>query len=61
MAVGFEHAPNPEASGKVEQHVVFVGRIEQHGITGLAAPQYVDVVVDRADDHLVDLGSTVAV
>jgi hypothetical protein len=44
---------------ELEQLFVLVRGVDQDGLAGLAAPQDVDVVLDGADDHHVDLGRTV--
>ena len=55
MAVGLEHPPHAEALGQLEQLLVLVGGVEQHGVAGLPAAQHEHVVVVRADHELVDL------
>ena len=61
VPMGLEHLAHPEPATQVEQLVVLVGRVQQHGVTGLLAAQHVDVVVHRPHDHLVDLGLAVLV
>ena len=61
VAVGLEHRPDAELRAQVEQPVVLVGGVEQHRLARLGAPQDVHVVVDRADDDLVDLEPGVGV
>src|SRR5207244_2582149 len=61
VAVGLEHLPHVEPLGEIEELVVLVGGVEQHGVAGLLAPQDVHVVVHRSDHDLVDLGLAVLV
>ena len=55
VAVGLEHPAHAEALAQLEQALVLVGGVEQHGVAGLGAAEDEDVVVDRAHHHLVDL------
>jgi len=56
VAVCFEDVANVEHLAQLEEAVVFVGRVEQYCVAGLAASQHVHVVVHGADDDLMDLG-----
>ncbi len=55
VPVGLQDSADPEGTAKVEEHFVLVGRVEQDGVTAVAAPDHEYVVVDRTDDDLVDL------
>ena len=46
----------PRLLADLEQLLVLVGGVDEHGVAGAAAAQDVDVVVHRADHDLVDLG-----
>ncbi len=60
VAVGLEHLADPEGLAQLEQALVLVGGVEQHGVAGLAAADDVDVVVHRPDRDLGDLRLRVA-
>ena len=47
----------PRSLAQLEQRLVLVGRVDQHGLARSAATQDVDVVVHRADHDVVDLGT----
>ena len=49
------------ALAQLEQLLVLVGGVDQHGVAGRLAAQHEHVVVVRADDELVDLDLVVAV
>jgi len=55
MAVGLEHAPNPEGRTEFEQFLVLVGGIDEYGITRLSAPHHEHVVVVRTHHQFVHL------
>ena len=55
VPVRLEHPAHPQALAQLEQALVLVGGVEEHGIAGLRAAEDEDVVVDRAHHHLVDL------
>ena len=60
VPVRLDDRADAEALADLEQRLVLVGRVDQHGVARAAAAQDVDVVVHRADDDLVDLGARVA-
>ncbi len=51
----------PRALAQLEQAVVLVGGVEEHGVAGLLAAQDEHVVVDGTHHDLVDLGLGVLV
>src|SRR5262245_56964400 len=51
MAVGLEHAPHVELLAELEQQLVLVGSVDQHGLAGVPALDHEHVVVDRPDDN----------
>ena len=55
VAVGLQDAPDVERLGQLEELLVLVGGVEEHGVAGLAAAQDEHVVVVGPDDDLVDL------
>ena len=55
LAMGLEHSPHPEGATELEQSLVLVGRVDEHGLTGAPAAHDEHVVVVRADDDLVHL------
>ena len=55
VAVRLEHPAHAEALAQLEEALVLVGGVEQHGVAGLGAAEDEDVVVDRSHHHLVDL------
>ena len=55
VAVGLEHPPHAEPLAQLEQALVLVGGVEEHGVAGLGAAQHEHVVVDRTHHDLVDL------
>ena len=55
VAVRLEHPAHAEALAQLEQALVLVGGVEQHGVAGLGAAEDEDVVVDGSHHHLVDL------
>jgi len=57
--VGLDHLVHPEPLAHLEQGLVLVGRVDQHRVAGPAASQHVDVVVDGADHHAVQLAGGV--
>jgi hypothetical protein len=59
--VGLEHLAHPERPAELQQPLVLVGGVDQHGVAALLATQDEHVVVHGADDHLVDLGLGVLV
>jgi len=59
VAVRLEHAPHAERGAQLEQPFVLVGRVDQHGVAGGAAPHDEDVVVDGADHGAVHLDAGV--
>jgi hypothetical protein len=61
VTVGLEDLGDPERPTELEQPVVLVGGVEQHGRARPTTTQHVDVVVDGADDDPVDLGAGVLV
>ena len=61
VAVGLEHRAHPQGAAQVEQAVVLVGGVEEHGVAGLLAAQDEDVVVHGTHHDLVDLGLGVLV
>ena len=50
----------PRSLADLEQRLVLVGGVDEHGVAGPAATEDVDVVVHRAHHDLVDLGGGVA-
>ena len=59
VAVGLQHPAHAEALGQLEQLLVLVGGVEQHGVAGLLAAQHEHVVLVGPDDDLVDLEAAV--
>ena len=59
VAVGLEDLLDVQRPAQLEQAIVLVRRVEQHGIAGLLAPQHVHVVLERPDHHHVDLGVSI--
>src|SRR5690606_17479560 len=55
VPVGLDDPAYAERGGEVEQHVVLVGGVDEHGVTTVTAAQDEDVVVHRSDDDLVAL------
>ena len=55
VAVRLDHPAHAEALAQLEEELVLVGGVEQHGVAGLGAAEDEDVVVDRSHHHLVDL------
>ena len=55
VPVGLEHPAHAEALAQLEQALVLVGGVEEHGVARLGAAQDEHVVVDRAHHDLVDL------
>ena len=56
VAMGLDDLTDAEALAQLEQQVVLVGGIDEHGVARLRAPQDEDVVLVRTDHDLVDLG-----
>ena len=55
VAMGLEDLAHAEVAAELEQLLVLVGGIDEHGVACLLAADDEDVVVDRPDDDLVDL------
>ena len=60
MPVRLHHLVHAEPLADLEQLLVLVGGVDEHGVARPAATQDVDVVVHRAHHDLVDLGGRVA-
>ena len=60
-AVGFKNSADIESPAEFQEFVVFVGGVDEHRLTGLAAAQNEHVVVVVAHHDLVDLRAGVAV
>jgi hypothetical protein len=56
VAVRLEDPAHVEPLAQLEQLLVLVGGVQEHGVARLLAAQHEDVVVHRAHDQLVDLG-----
>ena len=56
MAVGLQDTFDAERIAQLEEALVFVGCIEQDRLAGCFAAHDEDIVLVRADDHLVNLG-----
>ena len=54
VAVGGEDPPHPGGPGDLEQQLVLVGGVEQHGLAGALVAQDEHVVLVRPHDELVD-------
>ena len=61
MPVGLEDPSDPELAGELEEEVVLVGGVDEHGLARAAASHDVDVVVEGPDHGLVDLAGAVGV
>jgi hypothetical protein len=61
MAVGLDDLPYPQLAAQLEKKLVFVGGVDEEGVSGLAAPNDMDVVVDRSDHHPMDFDEAVLV
>ena len=54
VPVSGEYTTNSGGTSDFEQQLMLVCRIQQHGISGLLASDYVDIVLYGADNELVD-------
>ena len=55
VPVGLDDLVHPQALAHLEQRLVLVCRVDEHGLATLAAAQHVDVVVNRTDHHAMEL------
>ena len=55
MAVGLDDLAHPEAAAELEELLVLVRRVDEESLAAHAASHDEDVVVERPDDHLVNL------
>lgn len=56
VAVRGEDAAHTGRAAHFEEQFMFIGGVDEHGVACLLAPNDVDVIVERADDELVDPG-----
>ncbi len=61
MAVGLHDLAHSETPAELEKLLVLVRGVDQQGIAAQAAAHHEDVVVQRPDDHLVNLDLLVLV
>ena len=61
VPVGLEDGGHAEPTGELEQKVVLVGRVDEHGLTGSAATHNVDIVLEGPHDRLVDLAGGIGI
>ena len=54
VAVGREHAADARRAAHLEQELVLVGGVDDHRVAAALAPHDEHVVLERADDELVD-------
>jgi hypothetical protein len=54
VTVGREHPPDAGRPAHLEQQLVLVGGVQEDGLPGRLVPHDEHVVLERADDELVD-------
>ena len=58
-SVGLQYPAHAEPLAQVEQLLVLVGRVDEHGVAGLAAAQHEHVVLVRPDNDAMDLEAAI--
>ncbi len=60
VSMSLEDSSHSEGLAQIEKDLVFVGGVDENGVTCLPAPNNEDVVVEWADDDLVDFDARIA-
>ena len=60
VTVGFQHAPHSESLAHLQQLLVFVGRVDEDCVAGLAAAQHEHIVGVWPDDNSVNLQAAIS-
>ena len=55
VAMGLDDLAHPEVAAQLQELLVLVGGVDEQCLAALATAHHKDVVVERSDDHLVDL------